>query len=56
MSDIKIIKVANTMGGSSKVDSSGFFIKPKQQEPSQLSQFIEREKKKEMIMKKMKIP
>jgi hypothetical protein len=40
MSDIKIIKVAT--GGASKVDSSGFFIKPKQQEPSQLSQFIQR--------------
>lgn len=51
MSDIKIIKVSNTMGGASKVDSSGFFIKPKQPELSQLSQFIqkenEREKKKE---------
>lgn len=46
MSDIKIIKVANTMGGA-KVDSSGFFIKPKQQEPSQLSQFIQRENERE---------
>ena len=50
MSDIKIIKVANTMGGA-KVDSSGFFIKQKQPETSQLSQFIqkenERDKKKE---------
>jgi len=46
MSDIKIIKVA-TGGGPSKVDSSGFFIKPKQQEPSQLSQFIQRENEKE---------
>jgi hypothetical protein len=45
MSDIKIIKVAT--GGASKVDSSGFFIKPKQQEPSQLSQFIQRENEKE---------
>jgi hypothetical protein len=43
MSDIKIIKVAT--GGASKVDSSGFFIKPKQQEPSHLSQFIQKEKK-----------
>jgi len=42
MSDIKIIKVANTMGGA-KVDSSGFFIKQKQPETSQLSQFIQRE-------------
>lgn len=42
MSDIKIIKVSNSMGGA-KVDSSGFFIKPKQPEPSQLSQFIQRE-------------
>ena len=44
MSDIKIIKVAT--GGASKVDSSGFFIKPKQpsqSEPSQLSQFIQKE-------------
>ena len=40
MSDIKIIKVAT---GGAKVDSSGFFIKPKQQEPSQLSQFIQKE-------------
>ena len=46
MSDIKIIKVA-TGGGPSKVDSSGFFIKPKQQEPSQLSQFIQRENERE---------
>ena len=45
MSDIKIIKVAN-MGGA-KVDSSGFFMKPKQQEPSQLSQFIQRENENE---------
>jgi hypothetical protein len=45
MSDIKIIKVANT--GGAKVDSSGFFIKPKQQEPSQLSQFIQRENEKD---------
>ena len=45
MSDIKIIKVAT--GGASKVDSSGFFIKPKQPEPSQLSQFIQRENEKE---------
>lgn len=45
MSDIKIIKVANT--GGAKVDSSGFFIKPKQQEPSQLSQFIQRENERE---------
>lgn len=45
MSDIKIIKVAT--GGASKVDSSGFFIKPKQQEPSQLSQFIQRENERE---------
>ena len=45
MSDIKIIKVAT--GGASKVDSSGFFIKPKQQEPSQLSQFIQKEKEQE---------
>ncbi len=43
MSDIKIIKVVN--GGSAKVDSSGFFIKPKQTEPSQLSQFIQKETK-----------
>ena len=46
MSDIKVIKVANTMGGA-KVDSSGFFIKPKQPEPSQLSQFIQRENERE---------
>jgi hypothetical protein len=46
MSDIKIIKVANTMGGA-KVDSSGFFIKPKQPETSQLSQFIQRENEKD---------
>lgn len=45
MSDIKIIKVAN-MGGA-KVDSSGFFMKPKQPEPSQLSQFIQRENEKD---------
>ena len=45
MSDIKIIKVANT--GGAKVDSSGFFIKPKQQEPSQLSQFIQIENEKD---------
>jgi len=45
MSDIKIIKVAT--GGAAKVDSSGFFIKPKQQEPSQLSQFIQRENERE---------
>ena len=44
MSDIKIIKVAT---GGAKVDSSGFFIKPKQQEPSQLSQFIQRENEKD---------
>lgn len=44
MSDIKIIKVAT---GGAKVDSSGFFIKPKQQEPSQLSQFIQRENERE---------
>jgi len=51
MSDIKIIKVSS---GGAKVDSSGFFIKPKSSEssqpsqpsqPSQLSQFIEQEKK-----------
>ena len=48
MSDIKIIKVSS---GGAKVDSSGFFIKPKPSEPSQpsqlsqLSQFIEQEKK-----------
>ena len=47
MSDIKIIKVANT--GGAKVDSSGFFIKPKQQEPSQLSQFIQKENEKDKI-------
>jgi hypothetical protein len=52
MSDIKIIKVANTMGGPSKVDSSGFFIKPKQQEPSQLSQFIEKENEREREKKR----
>jgi len=46
MSDIKVIKVANTMGGA-KVDSSGFFIKPKQPETSQLSQFIQRENERE---------
>ena len=46
MSDIKIIKVANTMGGA-KVDSSGFFIKSKQPETSQLSQFIQRENERE---------
>ena len=51
MSDIKIIKVANTMGGA-KVDSSGFFIKPKQQEPSQLSQFIQRENEKDKGLEK----
>jgi hypothetical protein len=48
MSDIKIIKVAT--GGASKVDSSGFFIKPKQpsqSEPSQLSQFIQKENERE---------
>lgn len=48
MSDIKIIKVST--GGASKVDSSGFFIKPKQQsqsEPSQLSQFIQKENERE---------
>ena len=44
MSDIKIIKVAT---GGAKIDSSGFFIKPKQSEPSQLSQFIQNEKEKE---------
>ncbi len=44
MSDIKIIKVAT---GGAKVDSSGFFMKPKQPEPSQLSQFIHRENEKE---------
>ena len=43
MSDIKIIKVAT---GGAKVDSSGFFMKPKQPEPSQLSQFIQRENEK----------
>jgi hypothetical protein len=45
MSDIKIIKVSN--GGGAKVDSSGFFIKPKQPEPSQLSQFIQKENERE---------
>ena len=45
MSDIKIIKVSN--GGGAKVDSSGFFMKPKQQEPSQLSQFIQKENEKD---------
>ena len=48
MSDIKIIKVAT--GGASKVDSSGFFIKskqPSQSEPSQLSQFIQKENERE---------
>jgi hypothetical protein len=44
MSDIKIIKVAT---GGAKIDSSGFFIKPKQSEPSQLSQFIQKENEKE---------
>lgn len=44
MSDIKIIKVAT---GGAKVDSSGFFMKPKQPEPSQLSQFIQRENENE---------
>ena len=44
MSDIKIIKVSN---GGAKVDSSGFFMKPKQPEPSQLSQFIQKENEKE---------
>lgn len=46
MSDIKIIKVSS---GGAKVDSSGFFVKPKSLEnsqPSQLSQFIDQEKKK----------
>ena len=47
MSDIKIIKVANT--GGAKVDSSGFFMKPKQPEPSQLSQFIQKENEKDKI-------
>lgn len=45
MSDIKIIKVSN--GGGAKVDSSGFFMKPKQPEPSQLSQFIQKENERE---------
>ena len=49
MSDIKIIKVAT---GGAKVDSSGFFIKPKQQEPSQLSQFIQRENEKDKGLEK----
>ena len=44
MSDIKIIKVAT---GGAKVDSSGFFMKPKQPEPSQLSQFIQKENEKD---------
>jgi len=47
MSDIKIIKVST--GGASKVDSSGFFIKLQQPEPSQLSQFIQRENEKEKM-------
>jgi len=50
MSDIKIIKVSN--GGGAKVDSSGFFMKPKQQEPSQLSQFIQKENEKERTKEK----